>query len=311
MESISISKTIAEKHRYYKLDPNQELIALGTSNIFGSLFQSYPTTGGFSRTAVNDQSGAKTGVASLVCAVIVAITLSFFTHWFFYLPKAVLGAIIIVAVIQLIDIKYAIRLYNSRKDEFAVLLLTFILTLFVGITQGILFGIILSLLLLVYRVSKPHYAFLGRIRNTNYFQNIERFPDEVTVREDLVILKFDAQLFFGNIEFFKKLVFEAVEKNSKKIKGFIINARSINYIDSTAAEELVLIIKKLQKKDIRVMVVGAIDPSRDIIINSKLIDILKKQNLFVTSGDATDSFDGVSKKTALQKKLSRQSNPID
>ena len=311
MESISISKTIAEKHKYYRLDPNQELIALGTSNIFGSLFQSYPTTGGFSRTAVNDQSGAKTGVASLVCALIVAIILSFFTHWFFYLPKAVLGAIIIVAVIQLIDIKYAIRLYNSRKDEFAVLLLTFILTLFVGITQGILFGIILSLLLLVYRVSKPHYAFLGRIRNTNYFQNIERFPDEVTVREDLVILKFDAQLFFGNIEFFKKLVFEAVEKNSKKIKGFIINARSINYIDSTAAEELVLIIKKLQKKDIRVMVVGAIDPSRDIIINSKLIDILKKQNLFVTSGDATDSFDGVCKKTALQKKLSRQYNPMD
>ena len=311
MESISISKTVAENHKYYKLDPNQELIALGTSNIFGSFFQSYPTTGGFSRTAVNDQSGAKTGVASLVCALIVAIILSFFTRWFFYMPKAVLGAIIIVAVIQLIDIKYAIRLYNSRKDEFAVLLLTFILTLFVGITQGILFGIILSLLLLVYRVSKPHYAFLGRIRNTNYFQNIERFPDEVTVREDLVILKFDAQLFFGNIEFFKKLVFEAVEKNSKKIKGFIINARSINYIDSTAAEELVLIIKKLQKKDIRVMVVGAIDPSRDIIINSKLIDILKKQNLFVTSGDATDSFDGVCKKTALQKKLSRQYNPMD
>ena len=311
MESISISKTVAENHKYYKLDPNQELIALGTSNIFGSFFQSYPTTGGFSRTAVNDQSGAKTGVASLVCALIVAIILSFFTHWFFYLPKAVLGAIIIVAVIQLIDIKYAIRLYNSRKDEFAVLLLTFILTLFVGITQGILFGIILSLLLLVYRVSKPHYAFLGRIRDTNYFQNIERFPDEITVREDLIILKFDAQLFFGNIEFFKKLVFEAVEKNSNKIKGFIINARSINYIDSTAAEELVLIIKKLQKKDIRVMVVGAIDPSRDIIINSKLIDILKKQNLFVTSGDATDSFDGVSKKTALQKKLSRQYNPMD
>ena len=311
LESISISKTIAEKYKYYQLNPNQELIALGSSNIIGSLFQSYPTTGGFSRTAVNDQAGARSGVASLICALVVAITLSFFTQWFFYLPKAVLGSIIIVAVIQLIDIKYAIRLYNSRKDEFAVLLLTFILTLFVGITQGILFGIILSLLLLVYRVSKPHYAFLGRIRNTNYFQNIERFPDEITVREDLIILKFDAQLFFGNIEFFKKLVFEAVEKNSKKIKGFIINARSINYIDSTAAEELVLIIKKLQRKDIRVMVVGAIDPSRDIIINSKLIDILKKQNLFVTSGDATDSFDGVSKKTALQKKLSRQSNPID
>ena len=311
LESISISKTIAEKYKYYQLNPNQELIALGSSNIIGSLFQSYPTTGGFSRTAVNDQAGARSGVASLICALVVAITLSFFTQWFFYLPKAVLGSIIIVAVIQLIDIKYAIRLYNSRKDEFAILLFTFILTLFIGISQGIIYGIILSLLLLVYRASKPHYAFLGRIGSTNYFQNIERFPDEVTVREDLIILKFDAQLFFGNIEFFKQLVFDAVEKNSKKIKGFIINARSINYIDSTAAEELVLIIKKLQKKDIRVMVVGAIDPSRDIIINSKLIDVLKKQNLFVTSGDATNSFDGISKKTPLQKKLSRQYNPMD
>ena len=311
LESISISKTIAEKYKYYQLNPNQELIALGSSNIIGSLFQSYPTTGGFSRTAVNDQAGARSGVASLICALVVAITVSFFTQWFFYLPKAVLGSIIIVAVIQLIDIKYAIRLYNSRKDEFAILLFTFILTLFIGISQGIIYGIILSLLLLVYRASKPHYAFLGRIGSTNYFQNIERFPDEVTVREDLIILKFDAQLFFGNIEFFKQLVFDAVEKNSKKIKGFIINARSINYIDSTAAEELVLIIKKLQKKDIRVMVVGAIDPSRDIIINSKLIDVLKRQNLFVTSGDATNSFDGISKKTPLQKKLSRQYNPMD
>ena len=311
LESISISKTIAEKYKYYQLNPNQELIALGSSNIIGSLFQSYPTTGGFSRTAVNDQAGARSGVASLICALVVAITVSFFTQWFFYLPKAVLGSIIIVAVIQLIDIKYAIRLYNSRKDEFAILLFTFILTLFVGISQGIIYGIILSLLLLVYRASKPHYAFLGRIGSTNYFQNIERFPDEVTVREDLIILKFDAQLFFGNIEFFKQLVFDAVEKNSKKIKGFIINARSINYIDSTAAEELVVIIKKLQKKDIRVMIVGAIDPSRDIIINSKLIDVLKRQNLFVTSGDATNSFDGISKKTPLQKKLSRQHNPMD
>ncbi len=310
-EAISISKTIADKHKYYELDPNQELIALGTSNIVGSFFQSYPTTGGFSRTAVNDQAGAKTGVASFVCALIVAIILNFFTHWFFYLPKAVLGAIIIAAVIKLIDFKYAVRLYNIRKDEFAVLLLTFVLTLFAGITQGILFGIILSLLLLVYRASKPHYAFLGRIGKTNYFQNIERFPDEVVLREDLIILKFDAQLFFGNIQFFKKLVFKSINNNPEKVKGFIINARSINYVDSTATEELVLIIEQLQKKGIRVMIVGAIDPSRDIIINSKLIKVIKKQNLFVTSGDATDSFDGISKKTALQKKLSRQSNPLD
>ena len=307
-EAISISKGLAEKNKLYNLNPNQELLALGSANIFGSFFQSYPTTGGFSRTAVNSQAKAKTGVASLICALLIALTLSFFTDLFFYVPKTVLAAIIISAVLRLIDIKYAIRLYKSRKDEFAVLVLTFILTLFVGIIQGIFFGIILSLLLLVYRASKPHFAFLGRIGNTNYFQNIDRFPNEVVVREDLIILKFDAQLFFGNIDFFKKLVFNSIEKKLSKVKGFIINARAINYIDSTASEELVIIIKKLQKKGIRVMVVGAIDPSRDIIINSKLIKVIKKQNLFVTSGDATDSFDGKAKNTALQKKLSRQYN---
>ena len=307
-EAISISKGLAEKNKLYNLNPNQELLALGSANIFGSFFQSYPTTGGFSRTAVNSQAKAKTGVASLICALLIALTLSFFTDLFFYVPKTVLAAIIISAVLRLINIKYAIRLYKSRKDEFAVLVLTFILTLFVGIIQGIFFGIILSLLLLVYRASKPHFAFLGRIGNTNYFQNIDRFPNEVVVREDLIILKFDAQLFFGNIDFFKKLVFNSIEKKPSKVKGFIINARAINYIDSTASEELIIIIKKLQKKGIRVMVVGAIDPSRDIIINSKLIKVIKKQNLFVTSGDATDSFDGKAKNTALQKKLSRQYN---
>jgi len=308
MEAISVAKAIQEKHKNYEVNPNQELIALGASNVIGALFQSYPTTGGFSRTAVNDQAGAKTGVAALTSSLIVAVILTFFTHWFYFLPKAVLGAIIIVAVVNLMDFKYAARLYKSRKDEFLVLLLTFLLTLFVGITQGILIGIVFSLLLLVYRTSKPHHAFLGRIGTTNYFKNIERFPDEVVIREDLIILRFDAQLFFGNIQYFKKLVFDAVEKNKGKVKGFVINARAINYIDSTAIEQLIAIIKKLQQNQIRVMMVGAIGPARDLIIKSKLIKVLKKENLFITSGDATDSFDGVCKKTDLQKKLSRQSN---
>ncbi len=308
MEAISVAKSIQEKNKTYEINPNQELIALGASNIIGSFFQSYPTTGGFSRTAVNNQAGAKTGVAALISALIVAVILSFFTDWFYYLPKAALGAIIIVAVVNLIDYKYAVRLYRARKDEFFVLIFTFILTLFIGITEGILFGIIFSLLLLVYRTSKPHYAFLGRIGSTNYFKNIERFPDEVVLRDDLIILRFDAQLFFGNIQFFKNLVFDALNKNPKKVKGFIINARTINYLDSTASEKLMEIIKEIQERGIRVMLVGATGPTRDLIIKSKLISVIKKGNLFITSGDATDSFDGISKKSPLQKKLSRQAN---
>ena len=244
----------------------------------------------------------------MISALIVAIILTFFTDWFYYLPKSVLGAIIIVAVIKLIDYKYAIRLYKIRKDEFLVLLIKFIATLFIGITEGILFGIIFSFLLLVYRTSKPHYAFLGRIGSTNYFKNIKRFPDEVVLRDDLIILRFDAQLFFGNIHFFKKLVFDSLNKNPRKVKGFIINARSMNYIDSTAIEQLIDIIEKIQEKGIRVMLVGATGQTRDSVIKSKLINVVKKGNLFITSGDATDSFDKVCKKSSIQKKLSRQTN---
>ena len=308
MEAISVAKAIEEKHKDYQVDANQELIALGSSNIIGSLFQSYPTTGGFSRTAVNDQAGAKTGVAPLITAAIISVVLSFFTDWFYYLPKSILAAIILVAVVNLINVNYAIRLYKTAKDEFLVLLITFLFTLFTGITEGILLGVLLSLLLLVYRNSKPHYAFLGRIGKTNYFKNIYRFPDEVVPREDLVVLRFDAQLFFGNFQYFKKLVHNAIDKNPEKIKGFIINGRLINYIDSSAAGQLTELILALQKKGIRVMFVGAIGPARDVILKSDIIKVLKKQNLFITSGDATDSFDGICKKTALQKKLSRQTN---
>ena len=136
---------------------------------------------------------------------------------------------------------------------------------------------------------------------TNYFKNIDRFPDEVVHREDLIILRFDAQLFFGNIQFFKELVLTAVEEKKETIKGFIINARAINYIDSTAAEQLYELILTLQRQGIRVMLVGAIGPARDLIIRSKIIKILRRQNLFITSGDATDDFDGITKKTKLQK----------
>ena len=248
-------------------------------------------------------------MAALITALIVALILMFFTNWFYYLPKVVLASIIIVAVINLIDLKFAIRLYTKRKDEFTILIVTFLATLFLGITEGIVLGVVISLLLLVYRASKPHHAFLGRIGTTNYFKNINRFPDEVVHRDDLIILRFDAQLFFGNIQYFKELVTRAIEEKETTVKGFVINARAINYIDSTASEQLYELIQSIQQKGIRVMVVGAIGPARDLLIKSKIIKILKKQNLFITSGDATDDFDGVAKKTPLQKKLSRQSNP--
>ncbi|WP_339924571.1 sulfate permease [uncultured Cyclobacterium sp.] len=307
MEAISVAKAIEEKHSYYKVDSNQELIALGTSNILGSLFQSYPTTGGFSRTAVNDQAGAKTGVAPMISALVVGLTLLFLTPLFYYLPNAVLAAIIMVAVFGLIDYKYPIELFRNRRDEFFLLIATFMITLTVGIKEGILLGVLISLLLLVYRTSRPHIAVLGRIRNTDYFKNVGRFPEDTETFKDFLIIRFDAQLFFGNKDYFKNQLQIQLDNKGEAVKFIILNAEAINYIDSSAVHMLRQTIAELKRKGIKLVIAGAIGPTRDIFYSSGLIEDIGKNNFFVKTNEAFEHCMPFSSKSAIEEKISLQS----
>lgn len=310
MEAISVSKAIEEKQNEYEIDSNQELIALGTSNIIGSLFQSYPTTGGFSRTAVNDQAGAKTGIAPLISALVVGLTLLFLTPLFYYLPNAVLAAIIIVAVFGLIDFSYPKELYKRRKDEFILLLITFVITLTVGITEGILSGVLLSLLIMVYRTSKPHIAVIARVKDTNYYKNILRFNNSTENRNDILGIRIDSQLFFGNKDFFKKELNKKIENKGKELRLIIINTEAINYIDSSGAHTLIKIIQELKTKNIKVMFSGTSGPTRDILYKSGIVDILGKENLFLRSHEAEEYYDGKYNKTEISKKIAEQTDNI-
>jgi len=307
MEAISVSKAVEEKHDDYEIDSNQELIALGSANIVGSLFQSYPTTGGFSRTAVNDQAGAKTGVAPIISALVVGLTLLYLTPLFYYLPNAVLAAIIMVAVFGLIDVKYPIELFKKRRDEFFLLLATFLITLTIGIKEGILLGVLVSLLLLVYRTSRPHIAVLGRIKNTDYFRNIARFPEDTEQFDDFLIVRFDAQLYFGNKEFFKKELQKHLSSKIGEVKYVILNAEAINYIDSSAVHMLRKMISDLKSKGIIFVVAGAIGPTRDILYSSRLIKDIGKEYLFVKTNEALEHCKLLNKKTAVEEKISLQS----
>ena len=307
MEAISVAKAVEEKHSYYKVDSNQELIALGTSNIIGSFFQSYPTTGGFSRTAVNDQAGAKTGVAPMVSALVVGLTLLFLTPLFYFLPNAILAAIIMVAVFGLIDFKYPLELFKNRRDEFFLLIATFLITLTIGIKEGILLGVLISLLLLVYRTSRPHIAVLGRIKNTDYFKNVTRFPEDTETFKEFLIIRFDAQLYFGNREYFKNELLQQIEKQGSEVKYIILNAEAINYIDSSAIHMLRQTIQELKNKGIKLVVAGAIGPTRDIFYSSGLIDDIGKENFFVKTNEAFEHCRPLSRKTALEEKISLQS----
>ncbi len=312
MESISIAKTVEEKHPEYELDANQELRALGLSNLLGSFFQSFPVSGSFSRTAINEQAGAKTGMALIFSALLIAFTLLFLTPLFYNLPNAVLGAIIIVAVFKLVDIKYPIVLFKNRKDEFFLLMITFFMTLFIGLVEGILLGVLLSLLLLVYRISHPHIAVLGKIKETEYFKNIARFPKEVDIEEDKLVIRFDAQLYFGNKDYFKKELYKHIKMKGPKLKYVILNAEAINYIDSSAAITLKRIVEDLKQKNIQFLIAGAIGPTRDIFYTSGLIDIIGKENLFIRTFEAVEYCASNNVKSKIQERISLQSkkNPL-
>ena len=307
VEIISITKELEEQEEKYFLKPNKELMALGTANLVGSFFQSYPVSASFSRSAVKFQSGALTGMTAVFSASIVGLTLLFFTSLFFYLPIAVLAGIIMVAVIRLINIRYAIDLYKTRRDEFFLLLITCILTLFVGISQGILIGTLLSLLLMVIRTSKPHYAILAKVSGTNYYKNISRFETDANIDDNILILRFDAQLFFGNRDYFRKIVFEEIEKKPN-LKGFILVARGITYVDSSGLSTLSAMIKSFQQKGILFMVAGAIGPTRDLLQKSKLTDLIQEKNMFAKTADAVDYFKGKVVPTDVQKKIASQTN---
>lgn len=290
MESFAVAKAIQAKHKNYQVDANQELLALGVANLGAAFFQGYPITGGFSRTAVNDQAGAKTGMASIFSAILIVLTLLFLTPLFYYLPNAVLAAVVIVAVLGLIDYKEAIHLWKEDRADFWMLLATFIITLTMGIETGIGIGVILSLGMVVYRSTRPHMAVLARVPGTEFYRNIERFPN-LEQREDLLILRMDGPLYFANLNYFKDNLTRLMSERGAKLKALLINAESISHVDSSAVHALKDWMKELQAQGIKVYFAGLIGPVRDIFSKTGLVELIGENNLFMSNQQAVDAFD--------------------
>lgn len=291
LQAISIGKALQEKENKETVDANQELVALGSTNIIGSFFQAYPVSASFSRSAIMNETGVRTNLAGFFSLLLVVLTLLFLTPLFYYLPNAVLASIIMVSVFNLIDLSYAKNLWNNSRDEFVGLIITFLVTLFVGIPQGILLGVLFSMLLMVYRTSNPHFAVLGNIKGSEYYKNIDRFGNDVIERDDLLIIRFDAQLYFGNAGYFRKQLFKEVQGKGEALRGVILNAEAINYIDSTAAIMLTKVIREIHERDVDFYIAGAIGPTRDIIFSSGIITELRREYLFVKTKEAVTSFE--------------------
>lgn len=284
MESIAVAKAIQQKDGNYQVDANQELIALGAANIGGSFFQSFPVTGGFSRTAVNFDSGARTGLASVISAMVVAITLLFLTPFFYYLPHAVLAAIIMAAVYGLIDVKEFRKLWQLGHYDRYMYLATFGGTLFIGIEEGILLGVVLSVLMLVYRSARPHHTVLGRLPGTSIYRSINRY--ETDKDDGMLVFRFDAPLHFANAEYFRDQVYELID-NQPQINLLILDFNGVDDIDSTGIDELLEVIEHLNNKGIDVKMAQVKGPVRDLI--SKGSSTGEEIKFYMTIEDAAES----------------------
>lgn len=274
MESIAVAKSIHARHRDYKLDANQELVALGSANLGGSLFQAFPVTGGFSRSAVNDQAGAKSGMASIISALLIGLTLLFLTPLFYYLPNAVLGAIIITAVLGLIDTKEIRFLWDTQKEDFAMMAITFLVTLFLGIEEGILTGVVASLGVVIFHSSKPHVARLGQLPGTRIYRNLNRF-EEAEEREDVLAIRYDAPLFYANADNFKETAESLIAGKGPELKLVVLDASGINSIDTTGIHALTSLENELRSHGIQLRMSAVHGPVRDVL----------KKSRYYTSGD--------------------------
>lgn len=285
LESFSIAKTMQRIHNNYKLRANQELIALGTVNMMAALVHAFPITGGFSRTAVNNQAGAKSGVASIVSSLFIIITLLFLTPFFYFLPKAILASIILFAVYTLLDVTEPRFLWKSNRQDFIMLFVTFISTLFFGIILGIGIGVLLSLSLMIFRASRPHFAILGKVPDSDVFRNINRFQGLEVVPE-ILIVRFDADLFFANISFFRDKLTDWIVKKGPKLQWIILNMESVNYIDSTGLHQLLELVNDYKKNNLCFCFASVKGPVRDLLIKANVVPDIGENHFFLTVPEA-------------------------
>lgn len=268
MEAISVAKAVEERHDY-DVDANQELKALGMANVLGALFQSYPTTGGFSRTAVTEQSGGKTPVTAWVAAAVVALTLVLLTPLFHHLPNAVLAAVVLVAVVGLVDMRFPRKLWNQDKWEAGVLAITFLVTLFVSLPTGIGVGVSLALALWIRQMMTPHHAVLGNVHGVH--RNVARFQEAVVLPEVLVV-RYDGALTFANQSHFKRTLQDWVTRKGDPLELIVIQADTISHIDASARATFRNLLQEWRAAGLEVCLAGAIGPVRDSLASDGFLD---------------------------------------
>ena len=284
MKNVSLGRVFAARHGY-TVDANRELVGVGAGNFFGSLFQGIPASGSFSRSAVNDQAGAKSPMANVFAALVVGLTLLFLTSLFYYLPVPALAAIIIVAGLGLIDVGELRHLFEMRRREGSIALFTACAILFIGLQEGILLGIGASVVAVLFRISRPNVAELGHVPGTRRFRDLDRFEQAMRMK-DVMVLRVDASFSFANAEYFKDFILEKSEREGRNVEVVVVDGSSINDLDTTAIEALFSVIESLEEMGIELHVAGLIGPVRETVRRSGLYGLLGEDRFHLDPHEA-------------------------
>lgn len=278
VESVSVGQTLAARRRE-RIEPNQELVALGACNVSASLTGGFPVTGGFARSVVNADSGARTPAAGLYTAVGITLASLFLTPALFYLPHATLAATIIVAVLSLVDFSIFKHTWRFAKADFAAVTITLLSTLLFGVEIGLVAGVALSLAIHLYRSSQPHIATIGLVPGTEHFRNVLRH--EVRTSPKLLCLRIDESLYFANARNIEDRLNAEVASNPQ-LKHVVLQCSAINDIDASALESLEAIEKRLRESDICLHLSEVKGPVMDRLEKSDFLKHLSGQ-VFLTN----------------------------
>lgn len=284
VESVSVGQSLAAKRRE-RIDPDAELRALGLSNVGAGLTGGFPVTGGFSRSVVNFDAGARTPAAGIYTAVGLALAALFLTPWLFHLPQATLAATIMVAVLTLVDVGVFARTWHYAKADFIALFLTFGLTLAVGVEAGLIAGVSASVLLLLYRTSRPHIAVVGQVPGTEHYRNVLRHA--VLEQPGILGLRIDESLYFANARFLEDTIAAQVAVRPG-VRHLVLQCSAVNDIDASALESLETINVRLQASSVQLHLSEVKGPVHDRLQRSHLLAELSGQ-VFLTHHQAVQA----------------------
>ena len=281
VESVSVAQTLAAKRRQ-RIDPNQELVGLGAANIASAVSGGYPVTGGFARSAVNFDAGARTPAAGMFTAVGIGVATLVLTPLLHFLPTATLAATIIVAVLSIIDLGALRRLWTYSKSDFAAMLTTILATLTLGVETGIISGVALSIGMHLHRSSTPHVAVLGLVPGTEYFRNVERH--DVISADDVITLRVDWSLYFPNARYLEDTVYNQVAARPE-VRHVVLVCSAVNFIDASALESLEAINERLDSAGVTFHLSAVKGPVLDRLRRSHFPEELTGE-IFLTQYDA-------------------------